>query len=103
MRRTERGEVSADAHDGNGGRARADDRTRARTELTLESIGITLIGVVVGIGVTVGFGVSTLPVALRVVAGGGTAIVLLLLVKLATTEHGVLRRLARWITSIDVE
>ena len=67
------------------------------TRLTLEAAGITLIGVIISIGLTVGFGLKT-DLWTRVGVGAGTADVLLLVVKLSCSERAALGRAAHWIT-----
>ncbi len=65
--------------------------------LTLKSLGVTLSALVLSIGVTVGFGVKG-EWWLRVIAGVGTTLLLALFVRVGSGEHGVLTRLANWIT-----
>lgn len=61
------------------------------------STGITLIGVLLSIGSTVGFGISG-PWWLRVVAGCAVALALAAAVKVGTSsQQGPLARLAAWI------
>ena len=67
------------------------------TRLTLEAAGITLIGVILSIGLTVGFGVNG-PVWLKVLAGVATAAVLVAAVKAGSSQTAGLRRAANWIT-----
>ena len=67
------------------------------TRLSLEAAGITLIGVIVSIGLTVAFGLKTQLWA-RVLAGAATSAVLVLLVKVGSSEGAALRRAANWIT-----
>lgn len=72
------------------------------TRLTLEAAGITLIGVIISIGLTVGFGLRT-DLWIRVIAGAGTAGVLVVVVKLSSSEGAALRRAANWITRAGPE
>ncbi len=66
------------------------------TTLTLTTGGITLLGVLVSVGVTVGFGIDG-DWWVRIVAGLGTTLFLILVVKLGTSAgRGPLARLARW-------
>jgi hypothetical protein len=70
---------------------------RSSTALTLTTGGITLLGVLLSVGVTVGFGVKG-PWWLRVLAGLGTVAVLVGVVKLGTASgRGPLARAANWI------
>ncbi len=67
-----------------------------RDTLTLTTGGITLLGIILSIGVTVGFGLNV-EWWLRLVLGVATSVVLVLVVKVATRAgHGPLARLARW-------
>ena len=72
------------------------------TRLTLEAAGITLIGVIISIGLTVGFGLRT-DLWIRVIAGAGTAGALVVVVKLSSSEGAALRRAANWITRAGPE
>lgn len=67
---------------------------------TLTALGVTILSVILSVSATVGFGVSA-PWWVRVLAGAGTAVGLVLLVKLGTRQgrSGPLARVARWITS----
>ncbi len=66
------------------------------TSVTLTAAGVTLLGVLVSIGFTVGFGLKT-DTWLRVAAGAGSTLALLAVVKLATSAgRGPLARLANW-------
>ena len=67
------------------------------TRLTLEATGITLMGVILSIGLTVALGLRG-DLWVRLLAGGGTAGGLLVLVKLSSSEGAALRRAANWIT-----
>lgn len=72
------------------------------TRLSLETAGITLIGVIISIGLTVGFGLKT-ELWIRVIAGAATAGVLVVLVKMSASEGAALRRAANWITRAGPE
>ena len=72
------------------------------TRLSLETAGITLIGVIISIGLTVGFGLKT-ELWIRLIAGAATAGVLIVLVKLSASEEAALRRAANWITRAGPE
>ena len=66
------------------------------TTLTLTTGGITLLGVLLSVGVTVGFGVAG-DWWVRVLAGAGTTALLIGVVKLGTSAgRGPLAKLARW-------
>ena len=69
---------------------------RSSTAVTLTAAGVTLLGVLLSIGVTVGLGISG-PWWLRAGAGAASTAALILVVKL-TTQHGrwPLARLANW-------
>ena len=69
------------------------------TTLTLTTGGITLLGVLLSIGVTVGFGVKG-PWWLRVALGLAATVVLIAIVKVGTKSgRGPLARFARWTIS----
>lgn len=69
---------------------------RSSTAVTLTAAGVTLLGVLLSIGVTVGFGISG-PWWLRLGAGLASTVVLVVVVKLATQHgRGPLARLANW-------
>lgn len=75
------------------------DRAQQRTtrSLSLTTGGITLLGVLLGIGATVAFGI-TADWWVRLIAGGATTAALIVAVKLGTaTGHGPLARVANWI------
>ena len=75
--------------------------TRSSTSLTLTTGGITLLGVLLSVGVSVGFGVTG-PWWVRVLAGLGTTAVLTVAVKLGTASgRGPLARAANWIIGSD--
>ncbi len=64
--------------------------------LTLTTGGITLLGVLLSIGVTVGLGLKE-DWSIRVLAGTATAALLMAIVKLGTSAgRGPLARLANW-------
>lgn len=73
---------------------------QASTRVTLEATGITLMGVILSIGLTVAFGVKS-DLWIRLLAGAGTSAGLLALVKLGSSEGAALRRAANWITRAD--
>lgn len=69
---------------------------RSGRSLALTTGGITLLGVVLSIGVTVGFGVKE-DWWIRVLAGVATTVLLAVIVKLGTSAgRGPLARLANW-------
>lgn len=73
------------------------DGGRHATALSLTTGGITLLGVLLSIGTTVGLGVSG-PWWVRTAAGAGTTLLLAVVVKLGTSSgRGPLARLANWI------
>lgn len=75
----------------------SDDRTR--TSLALTTGGITLLGVLAGVGVTVAFGIEA-AWWVRVLAGLGTTAVLVAVVKVGSAAgRGPLARLANWVIS----
>lgn len=75
----------------------SDDRTT--TSLTLTTGGITLLGVLLSVGVTVGLGIGG-PVWARILAGGATTVALVALVKVGTSAgRGPLARVANWVIS----
>lgn len=66
------------------------------TTLTLTTGGITLLGVLLSVGVSVGFGIQAAS-WVRVLAGIATTVVLVVVVKLGTSSgRGPLARVARW-------
>lgn len=68
-----------------------------RASLTLTTGGITLLGVMLGIGTTVAFGIEGAWWG-RLLAGAGTTLVLMALVKVGTAAgRGPLARLANWV------
>jgi hypothetical protein len=71
------------------------DPSTSRT-LTLTTGGITLLGVLVSLGVTVAFGIKA-DWWIRILAGMATTVLLVAVVKLGTSAgRGPLARLARW-------
>ncbi len=65
--------------------------------LTLQATGITLLGVLLSIGVSVGIGLSQ-PWWIRLIAGAGTTVALAVTVWLLGTRTKLLARLTNWIT-----
>lgn len=66
------------------------------TTLTLTTGGITLLGVLLSVGVTVAFGINA-DWWVRLLAGTGTTMFLICIVKLGTSAgRGPLARVARW-------
>jgi hypothetical protein len=75
--------------EGNGGRSSED--------ITLTATGITLLGVLLSVGVTVGFGVGG-EWWVRLLAGLATSLLLVLVAAWSTSSgRGVVARLANWI------
>ncbi len=77
--------------------SRADPHVSAERQLALQAAGITLLGVLASIGVTVAFGLQA-HWSLRVLAGAATTAGLALAVNLLGTRTNLLARLADWIT-----
>ena len=74
--------------------APSDERTKR--SLSFTTGGITLLGVLLSIGITVGFGISG-AWYVRVLAGVAATALLVVVVKLGTSAgHGPVARLARW-------
>jgi hypothetical protein len=76
-----------------------DENSESRTSrsLNLTTGGVTLLGVLLSIGVSVGFGVTG-PWWLRVASGVATTALLVVFVKLATSSgRGPLARAANWV------
>lgn len=72
------------------------DQIATSTALALKGTGITLLGVLAGIGVTVAFGIET-TWWIRVLVGAAVTVALGVLVKLASgSRRGPLARLANW-------
>ena len=70
---------------------------QSSTTLTLTTGGITLLGVLLSLGVTVGFGVKA-DWWVRVLLGVGTTVILVVVVRLGTSAgRGPLARLADWV------
>lgn len=86
------------------GRKRDSDPSAQESRLTLQSTGVTLVGVLLSIGMTVGFGVAG-AWWIRVIAGVATTAGLILVVWFFGTRTALLARLADWITgrTYDVE
>ncbi|MCB0857462.1 MAG: hypothetical protein KDB57_05000 [Solirubrobacterales bacterium] len=82
----------------------SDSDSRTSRSLNLTTGGVTLLGVLLSIGVTVGFGVSG-PLWLRILCGLGTTLALVVFVKLSTSAgRGPLARVANWVIgNSDVE
>jgi hypothetical protein len=77
-------------------RTQAEDELRATTAITLKATGVTLLGVIASIGVSVGFGLDA-RWWIRLLAGAGSAVGLALLVRLGSgSRRGPLTRLANW-------
>ena len=76
---------------------RRPDPAQTDRSLTLTTGGITLLGVLIGIGVTVGFGIGA-AWWISLLAGLGTTLGLVAIVKFGTAAgHGPLARLADWV------
>ena len=74
-----------------------DDSAPSGNSLSLTTGGITLLGVLLSVGVSVAFGIKG-DWWLRVLAGVGTTVGLIVVVKALTASgRGPLARLARWI------
>lgn len=71
--------------------------TELETRLTLQATGITLVGVLLSIGVTVGFGISA-PWWIRLAVGVGTTVALAFAVWFLGTHTSILVRLTDRIT-----
>jgi hypothetical protein len=79
-----------------------DEQVAAGQAMQLQSIGLTLLGVILSVAVTVGF---SLPGAwwVGLLGGIGTVVVLILVVRLGSTPgRGPLARLAAWMTRRSV-
>lgn len=73
-----------------------DDRRAADTAITLKAAGLTLLGVIVSVGVTVAFGIPG-PWWLQIAGGVGVTVGLAALVKLTSgSRSGPLARIANW-------
>lgn len=80
---------------------RSQDNGRSSRSLNLTTGGLTLLGVMLSIGVTVGLGVSG-PWWVRLLAGAGTTLALVSLVKLGTSSgRGPVAQLANWVIGYD--
>jgi hypothetical protein len=74
---------------------------RSAQSLSLTTGGITLLGVLLSVGATVGFGMSG-AWWIRLLAGIGTTLGLALVVKFGTKSgHGPVARLAMWVIGSD--
>jgi hypothetical protein len=66
-------------------------------DLSLTSTGVTLLGVLLSVGVTVGFGIDG-PWWFRVLAGAGTSVGLMVLAARTTSSgRGRVAKLANWV------
>lgn len=75
------------------------DRSQDRSseDITLTATGITLLGVLLSVGATVGFGIEAVW-WVRLLSGVGTSAVLVLLAAWSTSSgRGVVARLANWV------
>lgn len=64
--------------------------------LTLQATGVTLLGVILSISLTIAFGIKT-AIWIKVLAGFATAVLLVAVVKLSSHESAALRRAADWL------
>lgn len=79
-----------------------EDEVASGQAMQLQSAGLTLLGVILSVGVSVGFGVKA-AWWVRVLAGVGTVVVLTLVVRLGSTPgRGPIARLAAWVTRRSV-
>jgi hypothetical protein len=77
------------------------DQGRTDRSLSLTTGGLTLLGVILSIGFTVGFGVNG-PLWLRLLSGLGSILLLVAIVKLGTAAgRGPIARLADWVIGAD--
>ena len=74
-----------------------DDDAGSTGYVTLEAVGLTLIGVLVNIGVTVAIGIHG-AWFVRVGAGIAAPALLALAIKATHARHGAMKRLADWLT-----
>lgn len=75
----------------------SDRQQRSSKDMTLTAMGLTLLGVIISVGATVGFGISG-AWWLRVAAGLGTSTTLVLVAAWATSSgRGGVARLANWV------
>lgn len=78
------------------GAEREQEELKASTAVTLKATGVTLLGVIASIGISVGFGIGG-PWWFRALVGAATAVVLAAVVKLGSgSRRGPLTRLANW-------
>ena len=77
------------------------DQGRSERSLSLTTGGLTLLGVILSIGFTVGFGVSG-PLWVRLLSGLAAVVLLIATVKLGTASgRGPIARLADWVIGAD--
>ena len=75
-------------------------RSRSSTSLTLTTGGVTLLGVLLSVGATVGVGIAG-AWWVRMLAGAGTTLALALLVKFGSASgRGPLSRMAAWVIGL---
>ena len=75
----------------------ANPNERSSKDVSLTTGGITLLGVLLSVGVSVGLGIKG-DWWVRLLAGVGTTVLLVVVVKVGTSAgHGPLARLANWI------
>ncbi len=78
-------------------------KERSSASLNLTTGGITLLGVLVSVGFTVGFGIKG-EWWFRLLAGAGTTIALVVIVKVGTKSGtGSVARLANWVIGSEDE
>lgn len=66
--------------------------------MQLQSAGLTLLGVILSVGMTVGFGVKAVW-WVKVLAGAATVVALVLVARFGSTPgHGPIARSAAWVT-----
>lgn len=79
------------------------NQERTSRSLSLTTGGITLLGVLISVGTTVGLGIEAVW-WVRVLAGAGTTAALVVVVKLGTgAGRGPIARLAHWIIGQNPE
>lgn len=86
--------MSSEAPATDDGDGRPDQQRR-----TLRAMGVTMVGVVISVATTVGFGMTG-PAWLRFGAGGAVAVLLVVAIKLGTAQgsQGRIARAADWMT-----